>query len=121
MTLAQNAQLRASRGRFEPKHMISIFFKTTGMVHMDCMERGSTINANYYIENCLKPVIRVVNGQRPTSGTTSMKILHDNARPHVTKTVKDCLNQAGITIATAVFARHGSIRFFAFRPDQTSA
>lgn len=27
-----------------------------------------------------------------------MKFLHDNARPHVTKTVKNCLEQAGITI-----------------------
>ena len=27
-----------------------------------------------------------------------MKILHDNARPHVTKTVKSHLNEAGITI-----------------------
>jgi len=86
------------RNRFEPKHMFSIFFKTTGMVHVDCMERGSTINTNYYIENCLNPVIKVLNNQRPTSGTTNMKILHDNARPHVTKTVKDRLNQVGITI-----------------------
>jgi len=78
--------------------MIFIFFRTTGMVHINCMERGSTINSNYYIDNCLNPVIRVVNGQRPTSGTTNMKIIHDNARPHVTKTVRDHLNQAGITI-----------------------
>ena len=27
------------------------------------------------------------------------KFLHDNARPHVTQTVTDCLNQAGITIS----------------------
>lgn len=61
-------------------------------------ERGSTINANNYIENSLNPVIQAVNRQRPISGTTNMKILHDNARPHITKTVKDHLNQARITI-----------------------
>ena len=84
--------------RFEPKNMFSIFFKTTGMIHIDCMENGATITSDYYIENCLKPVIEEINKQRPTSSTKNMKILHDNARPHVTKTVKSHLNQAGITI-----------------------
>ena len=62
------------------------------------MENGATITSHYYIDNCLKPVIEEINKQKPTSGTKNMKILHENARPHVTKTVKSHLNQAGITI-----------------------
>ncbi len=51
-----------------------------------------------YIENCLNPIIKEINKQRPISGTTSMKFLHDNARPHITKTVKTHLNEAGFPI-----------------------
>ena len=43
------------RGQFEPKSMFSIFFPTTGVVHIDCALKGETINNEYYIENCLKP------------------------------------------------------------------
>lgn len=86
------------RDRFEPKSMFSIFFKTTGLVHIDCMEKGSTITSNYYVNNCLYPVLQEIIKQRPTSGAKSMKFLHDNARPHVTKEVKTYLNEAGIII-----------------------
>jgi histone-lysine N-methyltransferase SETMAR len=78
--------------------MYTIFFKTTGMVQIDCLEKGTTVTSDYYIENCLNPVIKEINKHRPPSGTTSMKFLHDNARPHVTKAVKTHLNEAGFTI-----------------------
>ena len=86
------------RGRFEPKTMYSIFFKTTGLVHLDCMEQGKTITSNYYVNNCLNPVLKEIIKQRPTSGATNMKFLHDNARPHVTKEVISYLDEAGIKI-----------------------
>jgi len=86
------------RDRFEPKNMYSIFFKTTGLVHIDCLESGKTITGNYYIENCLKPVVKEINKQRSTSGTTNMKFLHDNARPHVHKDVKSFVKDSGLTL-----------------------
>ena len=55
-------------------------------------------NCRLLCGNCLKPVIKEINKQRPTSDPKNMKILHDNARPHVTKTVKSYLDQAEITI-----------------------
>jgi hypothetical protein len=45
------------RNRFEPKNTFTVFFKTTGMVFIDYMEKNSTITAKYYIENSLNPVI----------------------------------------------------------------
>ncbi len=86
------------RDRFEPKSMYSIFFKTTGLVHIDCLESGETISGQYYIENCLKPIVKDINKQRPTSGTTNLKFLYDNARPHVQIAVKSYLNDAGFTL-----------------------
>lgn len=86
------------RDRFEHKNMFSIIFKSTGVLHVQCIKRGETINSDYYIENCLGPAIQEINKQRPTSGTTNMKFLHDNARPHVTESVRTFLDQNGITI-----------------------
>ena len=36
--------------------------------------------------------------ERPTTGLKNMKILHDNAKPHVAKIVKTYLQNEGITI-----------------------
>ncbi|XP_065643012.1 histone-lysine N-methyltransferase SETMAR-like [Hydra vulgaris] len=87
--------------------MFYIFFKTTGVVHLGYVEKGDTITSEYYIKNCLKPRICEINKQRPKTGTQSFKFLHNNAQPHVTKTVTNCLNQAGITI----------IRYPPYSPD----
>ncbi len=86
------------RDRFEPKSMFTIFFKSTGLVLIDCMDKGESIDADYYIENCLKPALKTVRRQRPASGTTNFKILHDNAKPHTAKSVKSYLDSEGITI-----------------------
>nr|XP_004210174.3 histone-lysine N-methyltransferase SETMAR-like [Hydra vulgaris] len=45
--------------------------------------------------------------QRPKTGTHNFKFIHDNARTHVTQTVTNCLNQAGVTI----------IRYPPYSPD----
>ena len=102
------------RDRFEPNIMFYVFFKTTGVVHLGYVEKGDTITGQYYERNCLKPIIREINEQRPVTGTQNLKFLHDNARPHVTQTVTGCLNRAGITII-----RHlSSIQFLTIRLNQ---
>ena len=85
------------RGKFEPKSMISIFFKSTGPVLIDVLDKGKTINANYYVEDndCLR---RLIKAQRLKSGTTSMKILHDNAKPHVAILVNNFLENEAIAV-----------------------
>lgn len=86
------------RDQFEPKSMISVFFKSTGVLHIDCLDKGETIDAQYYIQNCLKPVVMELKKQRPTSGTTNVKLLHDNARPHTHGDVKKYLASEGIKL-----------------------
>jgi histone-lysine N-methyltransferase SETMAR len=81
------------RGRFEPKTMFSIFFRTTGAVHLSYVDGGKTIDANTYIEDCLKPVFKVVAKQRPKSGLQKIKFFYDNARPHVEQSVLDFLDE----------------------------
>ena len=86
------------QGRFEPKCMITVMFKSTGPLLVHYLEKGEAICAQTYIEDCLTPVIGTIRQQRPKSGTKSMKILHDNAKPHVAKIVREYLNSEGITI-----------------------
>ncbi|XP_065662665.1 histone-lysine N-methyltransferase SETMAR-like [Hydra vulgaris] len=57
--------------RFQPKNMLYIFFKTTGVVHLGYVEKGDTIASEYYIKNCLKPLICEINKQRPKTGNSN--------------------------------------------------
>ena len=81
------------RDSFEPKRKFYIFFKATGVVHLDYVEKGDTVTGQYYGRNCLKPIISEINKQRHVTGTQNLKFLHDNARPHFTQNVTGCLNR----------------------------
>ena len=43
-------------------------------------------------------MLKEVTRQRPSSGLTNMKLHHDNAKPHVAKTVKSFLNDNKVLI-----------------------
>ena len=47
------------------------------------VDEGKPTDHNYYIENCLKPVLKEIWKQRKSSGTKGIKLLGDNARPHI--------------------------------------
>lgn len=86
------------RNRFAPKTLFSIFFKSTGPILIHRVERGQTVDHEYYIENCLQPVIQEVKKQRPLSGTHAIKLQHDNGTPHAHQAVSDYLRSEGVTI-----------------------
>ena len=62
------------------------------------MERGETIDHQYYIDYCLKPLIDKIKMQRPSCGVQSIKLHYDNGRPHVHRDVSSYLQSEGITI-----------------------
>ena len=86
------------RGRFEKKFMFCIFFKSTGPILSHCVKPQTKITSQYYIENCLEPVVKAMKKQRKKSGTKSLKLLHDNARPHSTEDVISYLESEKIGI-----------------------
>ncbi|CAF3550480.1 unnamed protein product [Rotaria sp. Silwood1] len=86
------------RGKFEPKNLFSIFFKSNGPVLIHAVDEGKTIDHNYYIENCLKPVVKAIWKQRKSAGTKGIKLLQDNARPHIHSDVINYLTEEGIII-----------------------
>ena len=78
--------------------MVCIFFKTTGPVLIDVLDRGKTIDNKYYVINCLTKLFDNVKLQRNKSGIKNVKILHDNARPHVHSIVTSYLENQKIKI-----------------------
>jgi hypothetical protein len=78
--------------------MFSIFFKSTGPVIIHRIERGQTVDHQYYIDKCLQPVVNEIKRQRPSFGTRGIKFLHDNGKPHVHIAVSDYLESEDITI-----------------------
>ena len=48
------------RSKFEPKNVFSIFFKSNGAILIHSVDKGKTIDHNYYIENYLKPVVKEI-------------------------------------------------------------
>ena len=44
-------------GRFEPKTMFKIFFRTSGEVHISFLKSGDTIIHQNYHNNCLRPLV----------------------------------------------------------------
>ena len=86
------------RSLYEPKTMFTIFFRTSGPVYIDRLDKGETITSTYYIENVLKPLFKELKKQRPKSGLTNIKILHDNARPHTAKNTFSFLEDEGVAI-----------------------
>ena len=77
---------------------MSIFFKSTALVVIHHVERGQTIDHQYYIGNCLESLIDNIKRQRPTCGVQGIKLHYDNGRLHVHKEVSNYLESEGITI-----------------------
>jgi hypothetical protein len=70
------------RSKFEPKNLFCIFFKSNGPVLLHAVDKGKTIDHNYYIENCLKPVVKEIWKQTETSPSKCTKLLKDDCWLH---------------------------------------
>ena len=57
------------RDKFALKTLFCIFFKSAGPILIHRVEREQTVDHQYYIEKCLKPVIEELKKQRSLSGT----------------------------------------------------
>ena len=86
------------RGKNEPKFLFCIFFKSTGPVLIRSLKTGEKLDHSYYIDKCLKPMIKELYKERPNSGLKNMKLLHDNAPPHDNKDVFTYLKNEGLSL-----------------------
>lgn len=81
------------------KIMATVFWDRKGVLLIDFMPTGTTINADAYCET-LKKLKRAIQDRRRGMLTKGVSILHDNARPHVARATADLLNQFGWDIIT---------------------
>ena len=77
--------------------MFCLFFKSTAPALIHKIDKGKTIDHNYYIDNCLIPVINEIR-KKEKSFRTKYKMLHDNGSPHTHRDVVDYLTEEGIEI-----------------------
>jgi len=62
------------------------------------VERGESIDHQYYIDYCLKPLTDNIKKQRPSCGVQGIKLHQNNGRLHVHQDVSNYLECEGITI-----------------------
>lgn len=73
-----------------------------GPVLIHWVEHGKTVDHDYYINNCLQPVLEEINNQRPSQGIHMIKFHHDNGRAHVHKDVVSYLESEGVTFGCSI-------------------
>lgn len=73
--------IKARAGASSRKTMVTVFWDTQGVIHIDYLETG-TINAAYYAELLKGPVRQKLAEKRPGKLHARPLLQHDNARPH---------------------------------------
>ena len=74
------------------KAMFCIWWNQKDVVYHELLKSGQTVTGDLYREQIIR-LSRALQGKRPEYETRQHKVilLHDNARPHVTKLVKETL------------------------------
>lgn len=70
------------------KIMVTVFWDHRGVLLVDFLPKGHSINAQTYCAT-LKRLKQEIQRKRPDRNVDDVKLLHDNARPHVAHVVSD--------------------------------
>jgi hypothetical protein len=76
------------------KVMITIFRNIVGVILVDVMARGETINSAAYIKT-LQKLKQLSRRVRPNRNPGNMLIQHDNARPHTSLRTQEAIAKFG--------------------------
>ncbi|KAI6657783.1 Transposase [Oopsacas minuta] len=76
--------------------MYCIFFDAHGPVAQVIIPKGQTVTGSFYTSNCLGAVEESLLKRRKRTGAKGLRLLHDNARPHKTKQVKEKILRMGM-------------------------
>lgn len=74
------------------KVMLCVWWNSKGLVFMDVLNPGETVNSEVYLKQLMK-VDQAL--QRQGVDTSKTNLLHDNARPHVAKIVQQKIEELG--------------------------
>lgn len=85
------------------KVMATVLFEGVGVIHVEFMPKGTTINADAYC-NTLKRLRTAVKNKRPGMLSKSVVLLQDNAIPHsINKKRRIYWNRSNVTFLTIHF------------------
>ncbi|CAF1449784.1 unnamed protein product [Adineta ricciae] len=62
------------------------------------VERDQTIDHEYYIDNCLRPLVEEIKHQRLSYGTNRILLHRDNGKPHIHRDMSSYLESEDLTI-----------------------
>ncbi|GBO31089.1 hypothetical protein AVEN_227311-1 [Araneus ventricosus] len=102
--------------------MASVFWDRHGVLLVDIMQRGTTINAVAYVQT-LRKLRRAIQNKRRGMLTEGILLLHDNARPHTASQTLALLDFFGWEVLDPppLQPRPCAERFSSFPPSQTSS
>jgi hypothetical protein len=73
------------------KIMASVFWDSEGVIHVDFLPHGVTVNAQYYTNLLCSDVHQVIWKRRPGKLLKIIILLHDSACPHMANLMKAAL------------------------------
>ena len=74
--------------------MATVFWDAKGILLLDILEPGHTVNANRYCRT-LDKLREAVRRKRPDRLTSGVLLQHDNATPHTAKATQDWIRRFG--------------------------
>ena len=72
-----------------------MFFDAYGPVAQIPVPKGERLNGEFYANKCVREVEKVYEMRRPCTRARGIKLLHDNARPHVSKYARNTIEDIG--------------------------
>ncbi|GBO45772.1 hypothetical protein AVEN_28188-1 [Araneus ventricosus] len=88
--------------------MVTVFWDAQGILLIEFMTRGTTINSEVYCR-MLKKLKRAIQNERRGLLSSGVVLLHDNARPHTAvRTGEVCSNSNGMVSTSSLQPGLGS-------------
>ena len=97
MRRGSDPPLKAAKSAWKKKIMLTAFFDRSGVLTLDFLEDGATINSDRYCQS-LKKLKTDYRNKRRGQSSKDILLLHDNAKPHVPKKTKEALENLGIIV-----------------------
>ena len=76
--------------------MVTVFLDSVGVILVDFMSKGATINSEVYIDT-LKKLKARIRRVRPALKMSKVLLQHDNARPHTSLKTREVISSFGWT------------------------
>jgi histone-lysine N-methyltransferase SETMAR len=90
-----NPPLKAKVVPSAGKVMATLYWDSKGVIHVDYLDQGATINAKYYSHLLKNEVRNALRRNRPGKLSGRPLLLHDNARPHTAKKTMKAIGRLG--------------------------